>query len=89
MENNDNNPMQAALRAKCGAKTRSGGRCANYGMKNGRCRMHGGKSTGAPKGNQNAFKHGLYGKASRNHNKVIRQLLADLREVGGEAYDVR
>jgi hypothetical protein len=23
-------------------------------MKNGRCRMHGGKSTGAPKGNQNA-----------------------------------
>lgn len=22
--------------------------------------MHGGMSTGAPKGNQNAFKHGLY-----------------------------
>jgi uncharacterized protein YjcR len=27
-------------------------------MKNGRCRMHGGKSSGAPKGNQNALKHG-------------------------------
>jgi hypothetical protein len=29
-------------------------------MKNGRCRMHGGPSPGAPKGNRNAFKHGLY-----------------------------
>jgi hypothetical protein len=25
---------------------------------NGRCRMHGGLSPGAPKGNRNAFKHG-------------------------------
>jgi hypothetical protein len=25
-----------------------------------RCRMHGGKSPGAPNGNRNAFKHGLY-----------------------------
>jgi hypothetical protein len=29
-------------------------------MPNGRCRMHGGLSTGAPKGNQNALKHGRY-----------------------------
>jgi hypothetical protein len=29
-------------------------------MKNGRCRMHGGKSTGGLKGNQNALKHGNY-----------------------------
>jgi hypothetical protein len=29
-------------------------------MPNGRCRMHGGKSPGAPKGNRNAFKHGGY-----------------------------
>ncbi len=29
-------------------------------MPNGRCRMHGGKSPGAPKGNNNALKHGLY-----------------------------
>jgi hypothetical protein len=27
-------------------------------MKNGRCRMHGGPSPGAPKGNKNALKHG-------------------------------
>ncbi len=29
-------------------------------MPNGRCRMHGGKSPGAPKGNKNALKHGRY-----------------------------
>jgi uncharacterized protein YjcR len=29
-------------------------------MPNGRCRMHGGKSPGAPKGNRNAWKHGRY-----------------------------
>ncbi len=31
----------------CGAKIRSGIPCQNWGMANGRCRMHGGKSTGA------------------------------------------
>jgi len=34
-------------------------------MKNGRCRMHGGKSTGAPQGNQNALKHGNYTAAAQ------------------------
>jgi hypothetical protein len=29
-------------------------------MANGRCRMHEGPSTGAPKGNRNAFKHVRY-----------------------------
>lgn len=45
---------------KCGAKTRSGESCKNYAMANGRCRMHGGKSTGAPKQNKNAVKTGEY-----------------------------
>lgn len=40
--------------ATCGAKTRSGQMCRNRAMQNGRCRMHGGKSTGAPAGNRNA-----------------------------------
>lgn len=42
----------------CGAKTRSGSPCKSKAMPNGRCRMHGGKSTGAPKGNQNNLKAG-------------------------------
>ncbi|MEN8250139.1 MAG: HGGxSTG domain-containing protein, partial [Bacteroidota bacterium] len=40
---------------RCGAKTRSGKPCKAPAMANGRCRMHGGKSTGAPQGNQNAL----------------------------------
>ena len=42
----------------CGAKTRAGKPCQNAAMANGRCRMHGGKSTGAPKNNQNSVKAG-------------------------------
>lgn len=47
---------------RCGAKTRSGEPCKNGAMANGRCRMHGGKSTGPPKKNQNAKKHGFFQK---------------------------
>ena len=51
-------------RKRCGAKTRSGKPCKNGAMSNGRCRMHGGKSTGAPpekmSGNQNSKKHGFF-----------------------------
>lgn len=49
-------PLHAKI---CGAKTRKGTLCRNAPMKNGRCRMHGGKSTGAP-GNLNALKTGRY-----------------------------
>src|SRR5690625_7181644 len=47
---------------RCGAKTRTGKPCKNWAMANGRCRMHGGKSTGPPKGNQNSKKHGFFSK---------------------------
>lgn len=46
---------------KCGAKTRTGKPCNNKpiaGKK--RCRLHGGLSTGAPKGNKNGLRHGMY-----------------------------
>ncbi|PFC15092.1 HGGxSTG domain-containing protein [Bacillus cereus] len=54
----------------CGAKTRKGTACQKAGIgKNGRCRLHGGKSTGPKdkvkhstslKGNKNALKTGEY-----------------------------
>lgn len=50
----------------CGAKTRAGGRCKAPAMKNGRCRVHGGASTGAGKNHntaKNAIKHGIYSTA--------------------------
>lgn len=55
-------PHAVKNRKRCGAKTRNGGTCKNWAMPNGRCRMHGGKSTGAPKGNQNSKKHGFFSK---------------------------
>jgi len=36
-------------------------------MANGRCRFHGGMSTGPPEGNQNARKHGIYATALLEH----------------------
>jgi hypothetical protein len=51
-------PMHQAPR--CLARTRRGSPCQSPAMKNGRCRMHGGTSPGAPKGNKNALKHGQY-----------------------------
>ena len=50
--------MQRARR--CLARTRRGTPCQSPAMKNGRCRMHGGPSPGAPKENKNAYKHGRY-----------------------------
>ncbi|GIP39029.1 hypothetical protein J31TS4_23090 [Paenibacillus sp. J31TS4] len=52
-------------RKLCGAKTKSGEPCKKAALANGRCRFHGGKSTGPKdpsklKGNKNALKHGLY-----------------------------
>lgn len=49
----------------CGAKTRNGGKCKRAPMANGRCRLHGGLSTGNPKaaGNTSAIKHGFYSDA--------------------------
>jgi hypothetical protein len=54
--------MEAQMAGKCGSKTRSGEPCKGIAMRNGRCRMHGGKSTGPKdqKGNKNANKHGIY-----------------------------
>lgn len=49
--------------ARCGAKTRSGQPCQSQAMTNGRCRMHGGSSPGAPAGNKRSAKPGsIYSK---------------------------
>jgi len=55
----------------CGAKTRSGEPCKGHAMANGRCRMHGGSSTGAPAQNQNATKHGFYADALQPEERVL------------------
>lgn len=62
---------QAHARKRCGAKTRAGKPCKNGAMDNGRCRMHGGKSTGPPKRNGNAKKHGFFSKFIPNETLEI------------------
>ena len=57
-------------------------------MPNGRCRLHGGKSPGAPKGNRNAFKHGRY-TAERTAERseltaLLREMIGLVEQVDGE-----
>ena len=61
---------------RCGAKTRSGGVCGHYAMKNGRCRYHGGKSTGA-RNPHRALKHGRYTKEAVLERKVIAEIIKE------------
>ena len=68
-------PMMNSLR--CGARTRGGKLCrapAVHGKR--RCRMHGGApGSGAPAGNQNAFKHGRYTRQAIADRKALRELI--------------
>src|SRR6516162_789741 len=52
-------------------------------MKNGRCRMHGGPSPGAPKGNKNALKHGRYTAQAMERRREIAALLRAMRALAG------
>ena len=49
-------------------------------MPNGRCRIHGGPSPGAPKGNQNAFKHGRYSVRSIQQRRAVAALIHEMGE---------
>ena len=60
---------------RCRARTRRGSLCQSPAMKNGRCRMHGGTSPGAPKGNKNAYKHGHYTADAIARRRLIATLI--------------
>src|ERR1022692_1003755 len=68
---------------RCGAKTRKGKKCLAPAMCNGRCRMHGGASTGprTPEGLARSrranWKHGLYSTEAKAEQLLFRQLLQD------------
>jgi hypothetical protein len=54
------------------------------GMSNGRCRMHGGPWTGAPKGNRNAWKHGRFSAEAIARRREVSDLLRTVRELLNE-----
>jgi hypothetical protein len=70
---------------QCGARTRRGTACQGPAMRNGRCRMHGGLSTGprTPEGRERStrarWKHGRYSEEAR---REFRRLKAE-----GAAYN--
>jgi len=43
--------------------------------------MHGSKSTGAPKGNRNAWKHGHYSAEAIETRRLVRELVRQSREI--------
>ena len=67
------------LSPRCGARTRSVRPCLSPAMPNGRCRMHGGLSTGAPRGNQNALKHGFYSAEAISRRRSMAILIRSVR----------
>lgn len=67
------NPMK-----RCGAHARTTGKpCERLGMSNGRCRLHGGLSTGRP------ITHGRRTKAAMAERHRIRELLRAMRDLLG------
>jgi hypothetical protein len=75
---------QAAPR--CGANRKYDGRpCEGPAMPNGRCRMHGGKSTGpktlegAERARRAVLRHGFYAAAAEAERRIARSALIGLR----------
>ena len=68
---------------RCRARTRKGSPCqapAVTGKK--RCRMHGGAAgSGAPKGNQNALKHGMFTNEMKAERAHFRELIEESTEL--------
>jgi hypothetical protein len=82
---NGNPPGDFTKAARCGAKTRRATPCQCPAMANGRCRLHGGLSTG-PKTAEGIerircanTKHGLYSAEAKAERRYYRELLRQCR----------
>ena len=69
------------LSPRCGAKTRKATSCQSPAMPNGRCRMHGGKCAGAPKGNRYALKHGRYTAEAIAERREVAALIRNMKKL--------
>ena len=58
-------------------------------MPNGRCRMHGGMSPGAPKSNKNAFKHGRYTAEAIERRRKISGLIGAMKALAKRGDSIR
>jgi hypothetical protein len=94
------NPVGDPTKAiRCGAKTRRSTSCQCPAMQNGRCRLHGGLSTGPKTAagieriRQAVTKHGQYSKQTqeerRNCRLFVRNFRQDLDAIANALYSVR
>jgi len=67
---------------QCGARTRAGKPCRSPAVRGKRrCRMHGGaRGSGAPIGNKNAFRHGLYSGEAIALRRIVSELIRTARD---------
>ncbi len=91
---NGNPPGDFSKAPRCGAKTRRGTKCLCPAMANGRCRLHGGLSTG-PKTAEGierirraVTKHGRYSKTAADERRDLRTLLQEARELVSRIHEV-
>lgn len=77
-------PLVMRLRraCRCGAKTRAGTSCLSPAVRGKRrCRMHGGRSPGAPKGEANGnFRTGMWTQETETARRTVRALVRMCRE---------
>lgn len=74
-----NSKCEGLPHARCGARTRQGTPCKNGRMPNGRCRMHGGRSTGATEAGRRRiseanWKHGAYSREQQARRTRLREI---------------
>ncbi len=79
---------------RCGARTRTGAPCEGPGMANGRCRMHGGKSTGprTAEGLERCrranWKHGRRSAAAISERKEVAAIRRAIRLLISETHSI-
>ena len=91
---NGNPPLDLRTLPRCGAKTRAGHACRQPAMKNGRCRFHGGKSTGPKtqrgkeRSRMNALRTGQHTAEARAKRKAEREEFRILKAFCEETLDL-
>lgn len=83
---NPMNPIANITFTHCGARTRKGSACRMPAMKNGRCRLHGGKSlSGKAHGR---YKHGYRSRAFLESQRHTRKMIKNFKAMLYEAEKV-
>jgi len=75
--------QEPGLRCKLAKRFRFAVAAAILNNADGRCRMHGGTSPGAPKGNKNAVKHGRYTADASARRRAVALLIRAARQLIG------